>query len=91
MRFLELSKRAILFASLVVGGCDQDALRKPSPAASASRGPAVLSPELQAKPVATVGKRVISLGDFAASVDRMDQFERMRYQSLSAASSCWTR
>lgn len=40
-----------------------------------------LSPELAAKPLATVGDRVITLGDYAAVIDRMDPYERLRYQS----------
>ena len=49
--------------------------------ASASAGPKPLSPELAAKTLAKVGDRTITLGEYAASLERMDQFERMRYQS----------
>ena len=31
--------------------------------------------------VAKVGDRVITLGDYAATLERMDQFDRLRYQS----------
>src|ERR1051325_2403946 len=49
--------------------------------ASASSGPKPLSPELAKKTLAKVGDRVITLGEYAAALDRMDSFERMRYQS----------
>jgi parvulin-like peptidyl-prolyl isomerase len=71
-----------LGTSVACGACNENALEKPDAAdASASaRGP--LSPELAAKPLATVGDRVITLGEFAATLDRIDQFERLRYQSV---------
>jgi len=40
-----------------------------------------LSPELQKKVLAQIGDTTITLGDFAAILARMDQFERLRYQS----------
>jgi hypothetical protein len=49
--------------------------------ASASAGPKPLSPELAKKTLAKVGDRVITLGEYAAALERMDSFERMRYQS----------
>jgi hypothetical protein len=49
--------------------------------ASASAGPKPLSPEMAAKTLAKVGDRTITLGEYAATLERMDQFERMRYQS----------
>jgi hypothetical protein len=56
---------------------------KPAPAASASAasGPKPLSPEMAAKTLAKVGDRNITLGEYAATLERMDSFERMRYQS----------
>ena len=41
-----------------------------------------LSPELAKKTLAKVGDRVITLGEYEATLERMDPFERMRYQSL---------
>ncbi|MEZ4223027.1 MAG: peptidylprolyl isomerase [Polyangiaceae bacterium] len=65
----------------VLAACDDKALTPaPAPSASAAQ-PRTLSPELAAKPIATVGDRVITLGDYAATIERMDQFERLRYQS----------
>ena len=40
-----------------------------------------LSPEQAAQVLARVGTRIITLGDFAAALERMDPFERIRYQS----------
>jgi hypothetical protein len=53
----------------------------PAPSSSAPSGPKPLSPELAAKTIAKVGDRVITLGEYAAALERMDTFERMRYQS----------
>jgi hypothetical protein len=60
--------------------CDDKALTTGGPAASAS-APQGLTPELAAKVLARVGDREITLGEYAATVERMDQFERLRYQS----------
>jgi hypothetical protein len=40
-----------------------------------------LTPELAAQVLARVGDHTITLGDFEAALEHMDQFERMRYQS----------
>jgi hypothetical protein len=60
-------------------GCNEAPL-KPS---AADAGPAVagLTAEQAARPIAKVGERVITLGDFARTLERMDQFDRLRYQS----------
>jgi hypothetical protein len=49
--------------------------------ASASAGRKKLTPELAKKTLAKVGDRVITLGEYEATLERMDPFERMRYQS----------
>ncbi len=67
--------------ALAVASCDKKALTETKPAASASAGPAALSPEMAGKTLATVGERTITLGEYAQTIDRMDQFERLRYQS----------
>lgn len=43
--------------------------------------PGGLTPELAAKPVAKVGERVITLGEVAATLDRLNEFDRLRYQA----------
>jgi parvulin-like peptidyl-prolyl isomerase len=74
----------LLLAALPFGvACSKD--KKPdtktAASASASAGPKPLSPELAKKTLAKVGDRVITLGEYAAALERMDSFERMRYQS----------
>lgn len=56
-------------------GCEDGSQAQPS----ASSGP--LSPELAKKVLAKVGDREITLGEYAETLERMDQFERLRYQS----------
>ncbi len=41
----------------------------------------VLTPEQAAQVLAKVGDETITLGDFAAALENMDQFDRLRYQS----------
>jgi parvulin-like peptidyl-prolyl isomerase len=52
-----------------------------APSASASAAPAGLTPELAARVLAKVGDHEITLGEYAATLERMDPFERIRYQS----------
>lgn len=40
-----------------------------------------IPPEQAARVIAKVGDRAITLGDFAAALEHMDQFDRLRYQS----------
>src|SRR5271165_4121022 len=40
-----------------------------------------LTPEQAAQVLARVGERTITLGDFEAALEHMDQFDRMRYQA----------
>src|SRR5688500_7107932 len=47
----------------------------------AGRSASGIPPEQAARVVAKVGERNITLGDFAASLEHMDQFDRLRYQS----------
>jgi len=67
---------------LSIAGCE----KKPAggvdvPSASASARPSGITPELAKRVLAKVGERQITLGDFAATLERMDPFERLRYQS----------
>ncbi|MFO7179289.1 MAG: peptidylprolyl isomerase [Pseudomonadota bacterium] len=57
--------------------------QKPAPSASAaaSAAPFKLSPEQEKQVLARVGNRTITLGDYVATLERMDSFERLRYQS----------
>ena len=87
-------RRALLgaFVTVTAAGCADGCQRVqpttdgPSASASASAAasspPAVvLSPELRGKVLARVGKREITLGEYAATLERMNEFERLRYQS----------
>jgi parvulin-like peptidyl-prolyl isomerase len=52
-----------------------------APSAAPSARPRQLDPELAGKVLAKVGDRAITLGEYAATLERMDQFERLRYQT----------
>ncbi len=70
-----------LAAGATLGCSKKKTEATPAASASASAGPKPLSPELAKKTLAKVGDRVITLGEYAAALERMDSFERMRYQS----------
>ena len=73
---------ALLLAVPGLGACSKKKSEATTAAsASASAGPKPLSPELAKKTLAQVGDRTITLGEYAAALERMDSFERMRYQS----------
>lgn len=80
-----------MFARLVIGfvgvsaatliacnGCKED----PGSAVKGDAGPnsAGLSPEQASRVVATVGPKKITVGDVAAALEAMDQFDRLRFQ-----------
>src|SRR3982751_6687354 len=63
-------------------GCRQKSKPTPSPAASVSVAPpGQLTPELARQVLVKVGDREITLGEYAETLERMDPFERLRYQS----------
>lgn len=75
---------AVLSPLLALGAaaCSCDKRETQSDAADAgAAGPIGLTPEQAAKVLAKVGERTITLGEYAATLERMDQFERLRYQS----------
>jgi parvulin-like peptidyl-prolyl isomerase len=53
----------------------------PTQVDSGHRTSATLTPEQTKLVLAKVGDRTITLGDFAAAIENMDQFDRLRYQS----------
>jgi tetratricopeptide (TPR) repeat protein len=76
----------LLGAACALGCRDKPSSGSALPSASTSAGAASeraasLSPELSARVLAKVGSRQITLGDYAATLERMDPFERLRYQS----------
>jgi len=84
-----LSRHSLALASGLLiaplfAGCDS----KPSGSAAAASASASarppgsgISPELARRVLAKVGDHEITLGEYAATLDRMDPFERLRYQS----------
>jgi peptidyl-prolyl cis-trans isomerase C len=82
MRPLRLSAtRLACVALLLFVGCDKKPVGGAAPSSSAAPAPAGISPELAAKVLAKVGNHEITLGEYAATLERMDPFERLRYQS----------
>jgi len=70
----------VLGVTLGCGGCDKRTLEERA-RVDAGDNPGGLTTEQAAKVLAKVGDKTITLGDFAASLDRMNEFDRMRYQS----------
>jgi peptidyl-prolyl cis-trans isomerase C len=71
---------------LALAGCSRSCTKDGNPqagdaAVNTSTGVGSLTPEQQQRVLAKVGDRTITLGEFAAVLERMDQFERLRYQS----------
>jgi peptidyl-prolyl cis-trans isomerase C len=78
------SVAAVLLALPLVGACSKPKPEAAAPSASAAASvapPFKLSPEQAQQVLAKVGERVITLGDYLAALERMDSFERLRYQS----------
>lgn len=75
------AQSSLFVAAILVlsAGCNDKAVAPPAPDAAAPA--AGLSQEQAARTLAKVGDRVITLGDFAATLERMDQFDRLRYQT----------
>src|SRR5690242_8800804 len=62
-------------------GCKHGERTTPSALPSAGAAPLALTPELSRAVLAKVGEREITLGEYAATLERMDPMERLRYQS----------
>jgi len=72
---------ALLCVGLITG-CHEKSKQAPAAAGSASAAPpGKLTPELAAQVLAKIGDRTITLGEYAETLERMDPFERLRYQS----------
>lgn len=75
---------ACLAAAALASGCSTCNDRALDVAADAGAGhhaSASLTPEQAAKVLAKVGDKTITLGDYVATLEHMDQFDRLRYQS----------
>jgi hypothetical protein len=72
----------LLLAALLPFGCNSKSLEERARQInSATLGPGNLTREDAAKVLARVGDRTITLGDYAATLERMNEFDRMRYQA----------
>ena len=73
---------AALLCAGLSAGCREKPKQTLGPAGSVSAAPAAgLTPELARQVLAKVGEREITLGDYAETLERMDPYERLRYQS----------
>jgi peptidyl-prolyl cis-trans isomerase C len=70
-----------LFVLLVPLGCTHERRDRTGPAPDARDAVTGLTPAEAQEVLARVGDRTITLGQYAASLARMDRFERLRYQS----------
>lgn len=68
----------LLVLGLALGGCNEAAVAPIADGGAAAGG---LTPEQAAAVVAKVGDRSITLGDFAQTLERMNQYDRLRYQT----------
>ena len=71
---------ALIVASTAVG-CKEKALQRGSRSADAGEAAGGLTPQQAGLVLARVGDRDLTLGEFAATLERMDQFDRLRYQT----------
>jgi parvulin-like peptidyl-prolyl isomerase len=76
-----LARAALAGAVLSVPACRREVTGGAGPAPSASVALGGLSPDLSARVLARVGGHAITLADYAAVLNAMDRFERLRYQT----------
>ena len=73
---------AVLVASAsALVGCDERPLDAAATTTDAGVSAGGLSAELASRVVAKVGDKAITLGDFAQALERMNEFDRLRYQT----------
>src|SRR6516165_10415408 len=70
-----------LLASLALAGCKSCGDNSATEDAGEHAQTPSLTPEQAAKVLAKVGDQTITLGDYVAALEHMDQFDRLRYQS----------
>lgn len=68
-------------AALALGACNDKALQNGQKTEAGVPQSTALTPEQAAKVLAKVGDKTITLGEFVATLEHMDQFDRLRYQS----------
>jgi peptidyl-prolyl cis-trans isomerase C len=69
-----------LALALVAGGCSHPSGSTTQPV-DGGTGTGALSPEEASQVLARVGDRTITLGDYVAALQHMDQFDRIRYSA----------
>ena len=78
-----LATLSTLGIALASGACSR--CNAPSESGGSDAGahaqPRSLTPEQAAQVLAKVGEKTITLGDYVAALEHMDQFDRLRYQS----------
>src|SRR5579859_7637698 len=70
-----------LFLVVAAVACNEKALERGGSSDGGQGASSLLTPEQAAKVLARVGDRTITLGDYVAALEHMDQFDRLRYQS----------
>jgi len=80
-RFVQDLRPSTLLFVTFLSACHTHAKNDAAPSASASALPGKLTAEQAAQVLAKVGDREITLGEYAETLERMDPFERLRYQS----------
>ncbi len=71
----------VCLCALAPLACDKKSLEQRSEDARGAPPAGGLTQEQASRVLARVGDRVITLGDFAAALERMNEFDRMRYQA----------
>lgn len=80
-RFVSAVRPGTLVLVTFLAACHTRAKNDVAPSPSASAAPGKLTAEQAAQVLAKVGDREITLGEYAETLERMDPFERLRYQS----------
>lgn len=82
---MSASSRPFLLAGAawlaLTAGCNDKALQVAGSADGGRHLGAAISPEQAAKVLAKVGDHTITVADYVAALEHMDQFDRLRYQS----------
>ncbi|MCU0690006.1 MAG: peptidyl-prolyl cis-trans isomerase [Polyangiaceae bacterium] len=73
--------RMVLVLVLAAVGCRENALKRTPGAEDGAGYPAGLTPAQAARVLAKIDGEQITLGEFAATLERMDQFDRLRYRT----------
>ena len=71
----------LVLALAFVVGCNDKALQVTGSADGGRHVSGSISPEQASKVLAKIGDRTITLADYVAALEHMDQFDRLRYQS----------